>query len=137
MPLIAPLVSSTLEVVKLPTFARRSSTRQQSQHQSKLTTMNGRLSAFSPSQQFSMSWYCALATGGIRSLPVLQLLFETGQDGFVGWGQIVGWCAPDKFAPAGSLTVLARATTDNCRENVFPLITFTLCPHNNLLIEVV
>ena len=135
--MIAPLVSSTLEVVKLPTFARRSSTRQQSQHRSKLTTKNGRLSAFSPSQQFSMSWFCALATGGIRSLPVLQLLFETGQDGFVGWGQIVGWCAPDKFAQAGSmLTVLERATTDNCRENDFLLITFTLCPHN-LLIEVV
>ena len=95
----------------------------------------GRLSAFSPSQQFSMPWFCALATREFRSLPVL-LLFETGQDGFVGWGQIVGWCAPDKFAQAGSMTVLAHATTDNRRENVFPLITFTLCPHN-LLIEVV
>ena len=47
----------------------------------------------------------------------------------------MGWCAPDKFAQAGSMTVLARATTDNRRENAFPLITFTLCPHN-LLIEV-
>ena len=67
--------------------------------------------------------------------PSVLLLFETGQDGFVGWGQIVGWCAPDKFAQAGSMTVLERATTDNCRENDFPLITFTLCPHN-LLMEV-
>ena len=47
----------------------------------------------------------------------------------------MGWCAPDKFAQAGSMTVLARATTDNRRENAFSLITFTLCPHN-LLIEV-
>ena len=62
LPLIAPQLSSTLKVVKLPTFARRSSTRQQSQHQSKLTTVNGRLSAFSPSQQFSMPCFCPLAT---------------------------------------------------------------------------
>ena len=55
-----------------------------------------------------MSWFCALATGEFRSLPVLLLLFETGQDGFVGWGQIVGWCAADKFAQAGSMTVLAQ-----------------------------
>ena len=78
LPLIAPQLSSTLEVVKLPTFARRSSTWQQSQHQSKLTTVSGRLSAFSPSQQFSMSCFCALATAAA----VWNL--QTGQDGFVG-----------------------------------------------------
>ena len=33
------------------------------------------------------------------------------------------------------MTVIARATTDNCREKDFLSITFTLCPHN-LLMEV-